>query len=233
MLEAVAQYDFTARSSREVSFTKGSTILLYCQASSDWWRGCVDGREGLVPDKYILIKIRGEDDPRDSLASISEGLDKRRIPSQTDTLRSTRSEQSPRFQRPHHSVSVPPDTPPLTRSQPHRHSISHAPGPFPAQASDQYRTRSQSRDSLDQDSGIPDSEVTSSERASRSPLGQGSESDYKSLELDSLSVDESAEMTAGEVRETFSNIHADATSGATVIHVSGNIEEEETVETEL
>ena len=58
MLEAVAQYDFTARSSREVSFTKGATILLYCQASSDWWRGCVDGREGLVPDKYILIKIR-------------------------------------------------------------------------------------------------------------------------------------------------------------------------------
>jgi len=232
MLEAVAQYDFTARSSREVSFTKGATILLYCQASSDWWRGCVDGREGLVPDKYILIKIRGEDDPRDSLASISEGLDKRRIPSQTDTLRSTRSEQSPRFQRPHHSVSVPPDTPPLTRSQPHRHSISHAPGAYTPQASDQYRTRSQSRDSLDQDSGIPDSEVTSSERASRSPLGQGSESDYKSLELDSLSVDESAEMTTGEVRETFSNIHADATSGATVIHVSGNIEEEETVETE-
>ena len=160
-------------------------------------------------------------------------MDKRRIPSQTDTLRSTRSEQSPRFQRPHHSVSVPPDTPPLTRSQPHRHSISHATGAYTPQASDQYRTRSQSRDSLDQDSGIPDSEVTSSERASRSPLGQGSESDYKSLELDSLSVDESAEMTTGEVRETFSNIHADATSGATVIHVSGNIEEEETVETEV
>jgi len=249
MLEAVAQYDFTARSSREVSFTKGSTILLYCQASSDWWRGCVDGREGLVPDKYILIKIRGEDDPRDSLASISEGLDRRRIPSQTDTLRSTRSEQSPRVQRPHHSVSVPPDTPPLTRSQPHRHSISHAPGPFTMTPSgqhaaisvqSQYRTRSQSRDSLEQDSGIPESEVTSSERASRSPLGQGSESDYRSLELDSLSVDESAEISnvvTSEVREVFSNIHADASSGATVIHVTGgpsrNEEEDrETVETE-
>ena len=58
MLEATAQYDFTARSSREVSFTAGSSILLYAQVSSDWWRGCVDGREGLVPDKYILIKIR-------------------------------------------------------------------------------------------------------------------------------------------------------------------------------
>ena len=58
MLEATAQYDFTARSSREASFTAGSSILLYAQVNSDWWRGCVDGREGLVPDKYILIKIR-------------------------------------------------------------------------------------------------------------------------------------------------------------------------------
>merc|ERR1719270_854816 len=60
VLEAIAQYDFTARSSREVSFMKGDSIVLYSQASSDWWRGCVGGREGLIPDKYILIKIRGE-----------------------------------------------------------------------------------------------------------------------------------------------------------------------------
>ena len=182
---------------------------------------------------------------------MSEGLDRRRIPSQTDTIRSTRSEQSPRFQRPHHSVSVPPDTPPLTRSQPHRHSISHAPGPFTMTPTGQhtaiavqtqYRPRSQSRDSLEQDSGIPESEVTSSERASRSPLGQGSESDYRSLELDSLSVDEAAEVSntvTSEVREVFSNIHADAASGATVIHVSGgpsrttDEEDRETVETEV
>ena len=58
VLEAIAQYDFTARSSREVSFMKGDSIVLYSQASSDWWRGCVGGREGLIPDKYVLIKIR-------------------------------------------------------------------------------------------------------------------------------------------------------------------------------
>ena len=34
VLEAQAQYDFTARSSREVSFRKGDTILLYAQVSS-------------------------------------------------------------------------------------------------------------------------------------------------------------------------------------------------------
>ena len=31
VLEAQAQYDFSARSSREVSFKKGDTILLYAQ----------------------------------------------------------------------------------------------------------------------------------------------------------------------------------------------------------
>ena len=42
----------------KVSFMKGDSIILYSQASSDWWRGCVGGREGLIPDKYVLIKIR-------------------------------------------------------------------------------------------------------------------------------------------------------------------------------
>ena len=42
----------------QVSFMKGDSIILYSQASSDWWRGCVGGREGLIPDKYVLIKIR-------------------------------------------------------------------------------------------------------------------------------------------------------------------------------
>merc|ERR1719237_607005 len=44
VLEAAAQYDFQARSSREVSFRKGDTILLYAQVSSDWWRGNVGGK---------------------------------------------------------------------------------------------------------------------------------------------------------------------------------------------
>merc|ERR1719264_1601263 len=69
VLEAHALYDFKARSSREVNFRKGDTILLYRQVSNDWWRGSVDGREGLIPDKYIMLKIRGEDSDRDRLES--------------------------------------------------------------------------------------------------------------------------------------------------------------------
>ena len=58
ILEAQALYDFKARSSREVNFHKGETIILYKQVSNDWWRGSVNGREGLIQDKYIMLKIR-------------------------------------------------------------------------------------------------------------------------------------------------------------------------------
>merc|ERR1719232_2370109 len=135
----------------QVSFMKGDSIVLYSQASSDWWRGCVGGREGLIPDKYILIKIRGEDDPRDSMSSMSEtgSEPRRRISSQSDTLRS-----SPRVSRPsHHSISAPPETPPLVR-----HSVtSTAPVTVISVTSP---TVTSSHDSLDQDSGNPESELT-------------------------------------------------------------------------
>ena len=62
MIEAQALYDFKARSSREVNFRRGDTIHLYKQVSNDWWRGAVNGEEGLIPDKYIMLKISGEDE---------------------------------------------------------------------------------------------------------------------------------------------------------------------------
>ena len=58
VVEAQALYDFKARSSREVNFLKGDSIILFKQVSNDWWRGAVNGREGLIPDKYIMLKIR-------------------------------------------------------------------------------------------------------------------------------------------------------------------------------
>lgn len=57
-LEATAQFDFNARSERELSFKKGDTLTLYTQVSNDWWRGALAGREGLIPDKYIMIKMK-------------------------------------------------------------------------------------------------------------------------------------------------------------------------------
>ena len=54
--EAVALHDFEGRSGRELSFKKGEVLVLYTQASHDWWEGCCHGQEGLIPDKYIAVK---------------------------------------------------------------------------------------------------------------------------------------------------------------------------------
>lgn len=61
VMEAVAQFDFNARSQRELSFKKGDTLMLHNQVSNDWWKGSFLGKEGLIPDKYILLKIRYAD----------------------------------------------------------------------------------------------------------------------------------------------------------------------------
>ena len=57
-LEAQALYDFNARSAREINFHKGDTLTLFKQVSNDWWKGSVRGQEGLIPDKYIMLKMR-------------------------------------------------------------------------------------------------------------------------------------------------------------------------------
>lgn len=57
-MEATAQFDFIARSDRELSLKKGDTVTLYSQVSNDWWKGAVNGHEGLIPDKYISLKMK-------------------------------------------------------------------------------------------------------------------------------------------------------------------------------
>ncbi|XP_058265862.1 rho GTPase-activating protein 4a isoform X2 [Hemibagrus wyckioides] len=54
-LEGVALFDYTARSPAELSFQKGGRLRLYSRASSDWWRGEIDGSKGLIPNKYISV----------------------------------------------------------------------------------------------------------------------------------------------------------------------------------
>ncbi len=56
--EATALFDFNARSDRELTLHKGDNVQLFNQVSNDWWKGCVNGKVGLVPDKYISLKIK-------------------------------------------------------------------------------------------------------------------------------------------------------------------------------
>ncbi|XP_058618869.1 SLIT-ROBO Rho GTPase-activating protein 3 isoform X4 [Onychostoma macrolepis] len=53
--EAVAMFDYVARSAAELSFKQGDHLLLHSKASADWWRGEVGGMKGLIPHKYISV----------------------------------------------------------------------------------------------------------------------------------------------------------------------------------
>ncbi|CAL8379610.1 unnamed protein product [Boreogadus saida] len=55
-IEAVARFDYTGRTNRELSFKKGASLLLYQRATDDWWEGRHNGLEGLVPHQYIVVQ---------------------------------------------------------------------------------------------------------------------------------------------------------------------------------
>ncbi|XP_069141663.1 SLIT-ROBO Rho GTPase-activating protein 1-like isoform X3 [Argopecten irradians] len=61
IFEAVALFDFTGRTERELSFKKGDNLIIYNKMSTDWWEGCFNGKEGLIPDKYISLKHPPDD----------------------------------------------------------------------------------------------------------------------------------------------------------------------------
>ncbi len=56
--EAVASYDFSGRTERELSFKKNDTLIVYNRVSADWWKGSFQGKDGLIPDKYIHVRKR-------------------------------------------------------------------------------------------------------------------------------------------------------------------------------
>ncbi|XP_022613265.1 SLIT-ROBO Rho GTPase-activating protein 3-like isoform X2 [Seriola dumerili] len=53
--EAVAMFDYVARSPAELSFKQGELLVLHSKASCDWWRGEAGGVKGLIPHKYISV----------------------------------------------------------------------------------------------------------------------------------------------------------------------------------
>ncbi|XP_077399867.1 SLIT-ROBO Rho GTPase-activating protein 3 isoform X2 [Vanacampus margaritifer] len=63
--EAVAMFDYSARSPAELSFKQGELLLLHSKASSDWWRGEAGGVKGLIPHKYISVLEGSEKGKRD------------------------------------------------------------------------------------------------------------------------------------------------------------------------
>ncbi|KAI4888913.1 hypothetical protein NFI96_028871 [Prochilodus magdalenae] len=58
--DAVAMFDYIARSAAELSFKQGDHVVLHSKASSDWWRGEIGGVKGLIPHKYINVSEGAE-----------------------------------------------------------------------------------------------------------------------------------------------------------------------------
>ncbi|XP_059805499.1 SLIT-ROBO Rho GTPase-activating protein 3-like [Hypanus sabinus] len=77
-LQAVALFDYTPRSTKELCLKKGDLVLLFERASEDWWSGQVGGVKGLVPHKYIQLTESAEghvDTPVDALQELSSSED--------------------------------------------------------------------------------------------------------------------------------------------------------------
>ncbi|KAK6321666.1 hypothetical protein J4Q44_G00086420 [Coregonus suidteri] len=55
-IEAIARFDYSGRTNRELSFKKGASLLIFQRASDDWWEGRHNGVDGLVPHQYIVVQ---------------------------------------------------------------------------------------------------------------------------------------------------------------------------------
>ncbi|XP_031178989.1 SLIT-ROBO Rho GTPase-activating protein 2 isoform X3 [Sander lucioperca] len=60
--EAIARFDYSGRTCRELSFKKGASLLLFQRASDDWWEGRHNGVDGLVPHQYIVVQDTSDGD---------------------------------------------------------------------------------------------------------------------------------------------------------------------------
>uniref|UniRef100_A0A8B9JTS8 SLIT-ROBO Rho GTPase-activating protein 2 n=1 Tax=Astyanax mexicanus TaxID=7994 RepID=A0A8B9JTS8_ASTMX len=81
-IEAIARFDYSGRTNRELSFKKGASLLLYHRASDDWWEGRHNGAEGLVPHQYIVVQdtadgYTGRGSPKADLDASHETLEEK------------------------------------------------------------------------------------------------------------------------------------------------------------
>ncbi|KAI7794151.1 putative rho GTPase activating protein 4, partial [Triplophysa rosa] len=75
-LLGVALFDYKGRSSSELSFKQGDRLILHTQASSDWWRGEVNGTKGLIPNKYISVPSVGGGQDQKEKDSVKSSCDR-------------------------------------------------------------------------------------------------------------------------------------------------------------
>ncbi|TRY92083.1 hypothetical protein DNTS_005871 [Danionella cerebrum] len=89
-VEAMAKFDYVGRSGRELTFKKGSTLLLLQRASEDWWEGRHNGIDGLIPHQYVSLQ---EDEAMSD--TLSQKADSETSTTPSDEVSSRRSLTSP------------------------------------------------------------------------------------------------------------------------------------------
>lgn len=59
--QVIGMYDYVAQNDDELAFLKGQVITVLNKDDCDWWKGELNGREGLFPSNYV--KLTTDTDP--------------------------------------------------------------------------------------------------------------------------------------------------------------------------
>lgn len=59
--QVIGMYDYVAQNDDELAFQKGQVITVLNKDDCDWWKGELNGREGLFPSNYV--KLTTDTDP--------------------------------------------------------------------------------------------------------------------------------------------------------------------------
>jgi len=54
-VEAVVQYDYTAREPDELTIRKGDVITGIRMQDGGWWEGSLNGKRGMFPDNFVKV----------------------------------------------------------------------------------------------------------------------------------------------------------------------------------
>ncbi|KAM8851869.1 intersectin-1 isoform 1-T1 [Synchiropus picturatus] len=55
MCQVIGMYDYVAQNDDELAFQKGQVITVLNKDDCDWWKGELNGREGLFPSNYVKL----------------------------------------------------------------------------------------------------------------------------------------------------------------------------------
>lgn len=105
-MESTAQFDFIARSNRELSLRKGDMVTLRKQVSNDWWQGTVKGKDVKNQVSRVLFVCVNSSPLTFQSIPLPRPLRDEDRDKCSDHLKSSSSEESVRKGRPSGNLSL-------------------------------------------------------------------------------------------------------------------------------